>query len=51
MTLHDLRADIYRENDRVKKNFPLKLGGFDLDVDQSYNLTSNLCFYISRYWT
>lgn len=38
MTLHDLRNKIYRENELVKNNFPLKLGGYDLEIDQVYNL-------------
>jgi hypothetical protein len=40
MTLHDLRAKIYRSNDLVKLSFPLKLGGFDLELDQSYDMSS-----------
>jgi hypothetical protein len=40
MTLHDLRAKIYRSNDLVKLSFPLKLGGFDLELDQSYDTSS-----------
>ena len=41
MTLHDLRNKIYKENESIKSNFPLKLGGFDLEIDQSYDITSN----------
>jgi hypothetical protein len=40
MTLHDLRSKIYRSNDLVKLSFPLKLGGFDLELDQSYDMSS-----------
>ena len=40
MTLHDLRNKIYKEHDIIKNQFPLKLGGFDLELEQSYNLSS-----------
>ena len=38
MILHDLRANIYKENDLIKNNFPLKLGGLDLEIGQTYYL-------------
>ena len=41
MTLHDLRQDIYRELDLIKNSFPLKLGGYELDLEDSYNLNGN----------
>jgi hypothetical protein len=40
MTLHDLRNKIYKENELIKNNFPLRLGGFDLELDQSYDIAS-----------
>jgi hypothetical protein len=49
MTLHDLRNKIYKENDIIKNNFPLRLGGFDLEIDQNYNLESNFNL-THRYW-
>jgi len=42
MTLHDLRCAIYMTQDFVVNAFPLKLGGFELDLEQSYNLTSKI---------
>jgi hypothetical protein len=56
MTLHDLRNKIYKENDLIKNNFPLRLGGFDLELEQSYDIGSkknillkllNLKFFLS----
>lgn len=40
MTLHDIRCSIYLTKDFIKSGFPLKLGGFELDLEQSYNLSS-----------
>lgn len=40
MSLHDLKCKIYKEKDIIRNNFPLKLGGFDLELGQSYNLTN-----------
>jgi hypothetical protein len=40
MTLFDLRQNIYREASLIKDSFPLKLSGFELEVDQTYNLMS-----------
>jgi hypothetical protein len=39
MTLHDMRVNIYKEENLIKNNFPLKLGGLDLEVEQTYNLS------------
>lgn len=41
MTLHDLRARVYRENHLIKDQFPLKLGGLEMELEHSYNLTGN----------
>jgi hypothetical protein len=49
MTLHDLRCAIYSEKDCIRNSFPLKLGGFDLDLEQSYNLESKLYIINFRY--
>lgn len=38
MTLHDIRQMIYQEKDLIRNGFPLKLGGFELDTEQIYNL-------------
>ncbi len=46
MTLHDLRCKIYKEGEMIKNNFPLKLGGIDLELDKSYNLESKSNFII-----
>lgn len=46
MTLHDLRSKLYRENDIIKNNFPLKLGGLELEVDKSYNISGKTIFVI-----
>lgn len=40
MHLYDLRNRIYKEGEFIKNSFPLRLGGFELEIDQSYNLTS-----------
>ena len=39
MTIHDLRTNIYKENDLIKATFPLKLGDPDLELNQSYKLS------------
>jgi hypothetical protein len=41
MTLHDLRSDIYKENEYIKTSFPLRLGSYELDVGMSYDISSN----------
>jgi hypothetical protein len=38
MTLHDLRVDIYKEHDFIKSHFPLRIGGYELEVGQSYDI-------------
>jgi hypothetical protein len=47
MTLHDLRVNIYKENELIKKSFPLKLGGFELELEHTYNLLSNYLLTIA----
>jgi len=44
MTLHDLRSSIYLSKDFIKNGFPLKMGEFDLELEQSYNLKSKILF-------
>ena len=39
MTLHDLRSDIYKENDLIREIFPLKIGGCELEPNMSYDLS------------
>ena len=49
MTLFDLKASINKENNFIKNIFPLKYGGFNFDLDHTYNITSKILI-INRYW-
>jgi hypothetical protein len=40
MTLHDLRSDIYKEDEYIRNVFPLRIGGYDLDIGMSYDISS-----------
>jgi hypothetical protein len=44
MTLHDLRCDIYKENDYIKNSFPLRIGGCELETGMSYDISSKSNF-------
>lgn len=49
MTLHDLRSIIYRDDNLIKDNFPLNLGGLDIEIGKSYNLQGKSLILITLY--